>query len=453
LRVHCLAASKLYHGVVANLTKRVSWPRYEVREWLRRCVRKYAPPRVKTVIRQLLQRLPAPDAGEDQYPRILGDEVAAVARVLKSGAWNMQQGQRLAHHALEEEFATYVNAKHAVAVNTGGMAIQIALRALGIRPGDEVIHQVDTCVANAFAIMAAGGTPIFADIDPATMMLAKSSLDAAISERTKVLMPIHMWGNSEDLDTARSVAQKHGLRVVEDCCLSLGARYKGRRVGVFGDVGIFSFGMLKPIQAGEGGMIVTSDDALAREIRTIRSYGDRTQEYGERDQVIPSWNGRMSEILAAVLLEQLRNYDALLGELQSNVQHFAARIAQLDGVTLVHNGRPIGEGAYTQVVLKLVDPLLQQRKPAIMTMLYNAGVGAWHANFEPINSLAFFRTGLWRDWILRGDMERIERNYAGPFPNAEHAFHASGLGLLRDNFLSRPKTDRALRALGSALRR
>jgi dTDP-4-amino-4,6-dideoxygalactose transaminase len=427
--------------------------RFGVESWAREWVRRYAPARTKVAMRKILRRLPAREVGPDSYPRMLGDELGAVTRVLKSGAWNMLHGQELVHRALEEEFASYVGAKYAVAVNTGGMAIQIALRALGVKPGDEVVHQVDTCVANAFAIMGAGGTPIFADIDPSTMMLSRRSVESAISSRTKILMPIHMWGNSEDLDMVTSSANSRGFKVLEDCCLSLGTKYKGKHVGTSGDAAIFSFGMLKPIQAGEGGMIVTNDDSLAREFRTIRSYGDRILEYGERDQRTPSWNGRMSEILAAILLEQVRNYDRLLAEVQANVAYFVQQLRRLGGIELVHNNRPIKDAAYTQVVLRITDPNLGVRKADILTTLSEDGVGVWHANFEPINSLSFFREGYWKDWVARGDLDWIGGNYAGPFPNAESVFRSTGIGLFRENFLSSGKTRRAIRALERALGR
>lgn len=419
---------------------------------LRRGVRQYAPAHMLAAIKRVRRWLPAHEAGGDEYPRMLGDEVGAVTRVLKSGSWNMLHGERLAHHALEEAFADYVGTKHAVAVNSGGMAIQISLRALGIKPGDEVIHQVDTCVANAFAIMAAGATPIFSDINPATMMMSEKSLQAAISERTKVLMPIHMWGHAENMDMALAVAASNKLKVIEDCCLSLGARYKGKPVGTFGDVGIFSFGMLKPMQAGEGGMIVTNDEALAKEMRTIRSYGDRVMEYGERNQIVPSWNGRMSEIVAAVLLEQLRNYENLMSAVQEETSYFVAQISNFEGIEVAHQDAIAGESIHTQMVLRLVDPRIQGRKGEILKSLADAGVHAWHANFEPINSLGFFRDGLWKEWILRGDMARIEQNYAGPFPAAEAVYESTGLGLFRSNFLSRAKADHALVTLKAAVR-
>lgn len=206
------------------------------------------------------------------YPRIMGNEVKAVKKVLETPYWNMSSGRGLVHEGLEEEFAKYVGCKYAVAVNTGGMAIQMVLRALGIKPGDEVIHQIDTCVADPFAVINAGAIPIFADIDKSTFMLSGESVESLISDKTKAIKPVHIWGNPENMDMILKIAREYNLHVIEDCCLALGAKYKGKMVGSIGDAGVFSFGCLKPVQAGEGGMITTNSESLAKELRTIRSH-------------------------------------------------------------------------------------------------------------------------------------------------------------------------------------
>ena len=192
------------------------------------------------------------------YPFSVGNEIRMVKGVLKSGVWNMSDPSGL-HITLEKEFAKYIGVKHAIVVNTGGVAIQMSLRALGINYGDEVIHQVDTCVANSFAIMNAGATPIFSDILLDTFKLDTENLDSLLTSRTKVIMPIHMWGNVENMPVIQKFVKKHKLKMIEDCALAFGAEYDGKKVGQFGDIGIFSFGSTKPIQAGEGGIIVTNN--------------------------------------------------------------------------------------------------------------------------------------------------------------------------------------------------
>ncbi|MGH8308327.1 MAG: DegT/DnrJ/EryC1/StrS family aminotransferase, partial [Steroidobacteraceae bacterium] len=203
------------------------------------------------------------------YPRPLANELGAVADVLRGSQWNMAYGKGLVHERLEHAFADYVGAGHAIAVNTGGMALQMSIRALGLKPGDEIIHQVDTCAASALAVVNAGCTPFFADISADTFMLSMPDARAAIGSATKAIIATHMWGSVEDLDAIADLQRQYGLRVIEDACLALGATHRGRRVGAFGDVGVFSFGCLKPIQTGEGGMIVTDDEALARRARHL----------------------------------------------------------------------------------------------------------------------------------------------------------------------------------------
>ena len=372
------------------------------------------------------------------YPRPLAREVAAVASVLRSSQWNMTAGPGLAHERLEAAFAEYVGVPHAIAVNTGGMALQMSMRALGLVPGDEVIHQVDTCSATALAVIAAGCTPLFADIAPRTFMLDAEDAERLVGPRTKALIPTHMWGNPENMETILRLATQRGLHVIEDACLALGTRTGPRMAGSLGRVGVFSFGCIKPIQGGEGGMIVTSDEALARELRAMRHWGDRTIEYGVRDTVLPAWNGRMSEIVAAVVTEQLIGYPRHLASLRDAVSEFQARMTRIDGVELAlgHSSQP-ADCAFTQVVLRIDERALGRTKNDFKDALYSRGIPVWHANFEPIPSLTLFRGDAWQEWLPRADVDRTRTNYRRAFPTAQRVFDSGGLGLGKMNFLSR----------------
>lgn len=382
------------------------------------------------------------------YPRILAGELSAVGAVLKSSQWNMTYGQGLVHERLEEEFANYVGARHAVAVNTGGMALQMSMRALGLGPGDEVVHQVDTCSATAFAVMNAGCTPVFADISEQTFMLSPQGTEGLLGPHSKAIIATHMWGNPEDMEAILKLKQERGLLVIEDACLALGAAHRGRRVGSLGDVGVFSFGCIKPIQAGEGGMIATNDEALARELRAMRHWGDRTIEFGVRDAADLSWNGRMSEIVAAVVREQLKGYPAHLRGLRDAVSDFEEFLAGIDGLEPVHGAATNpGEPSFTQVVLRLDERRLGWSKKSLLGHLSRRGIRTWHANFEPIPSLTFFKEGRWRRWILRGDLELVGSNYSQAFPAAQNAYASIGLGLSNTNFLSTGNLKHLMREL------
>jgi dTDP-4-amino-4,6-dideoxygalactose transaminase len=371
------------------------------------------------------------------YPRTLANEVGAVTEILRSSQWNMAYGPGLAHERLEAEFAEAVGARHAIAVASGGVALQMSMRALGLKPGDEAIHQVDTCSATAMAVMNAGVTPVFADISDLTFMLDCTDVRNRIGPETRALIATHMWGNPENMPELRTLARERGLKLIEDACLGLGAVVDGRPAGSWGDVGVFSFGCVKPIQTGEGGMIVTDDESLARELRSLRHWGDRAIEFGIRDATQLAWNGRMSEILAGVAREQLRGYPRHLEEMRDAVGEFQNILEGFPGLSLMlGTAETVSCCALTQVVLRVDEALFGLGKTELMTELTKSGVPNWHANFELINSLSFFRSGGWRDWILRGDIDRVGKNNGGQFPVAERVYARDGLGLGKTNFLS-----------------
>jgi perosamine synthetase len=384
-----------------------------------------------------------------RYPRPLGNEIGAVAAVLHGTQWNMSGGK--AHEALEANFAAYVGVPHAIAVNTGGVALQMSIRALGLKPGNEVLLQVDTCSATAFAVMNAGCTPIFSDISPETFMMPREPGGLAGSG-ARALIATHMWGNPEDMASVTQTAAQHNLAVIEDACLSLGAKSNGRMAGASGKVGVFSFGCVKPIQGGEGGMIVTHDEALARELRSLRHWGDRTLDYGVRDTTQLAWNGRMSEIVAAVVGEQLKGYPAYLRDLRDSVADFQKFLLGVEGLELVlGNATSVQDCAFTQVVLRLDELKLKCSKMALREALTAQGIGTWHANFEAITSMTFFRNGAWRDWVLAGDVTRAAANYAAAFPVHQYVYDHAGLGISKSHFATPRKLKAFEKGLGAAM--
>ena len=374
------------------------------------------------------------------YPKVMANEIGAVADVLRGNQWNMAYGKGLAHERLEEAFAEYVGVRHAVAVNTGGMALQMSMRALGLKPGHEVVLQVDTCSATAFAVMNAGCTPIFSDISDQTFMLPIDSFAGLIGTDTKAVIATHLWGNPENMAEINRVCESMDVLVIEDACLALGAKSGEKMAGASGHAGVFSFGCLKPIQGGEGGMVVTDDDALAGELRSLRHWGDRTMEYGIRDTTQLAWNGRMSEIVAAVVNEQLKGYPLHLANLREAVLEFQNYIEKIDGLDLVMGATDQPQDcAFTQVVLRLDETKFGHDKSWFRDELSRRGVAIWHANFELINSLSFFRSDHWRDWVLKGDIDRIARNFHGGFPVAQRVFDSTGVGLPKTHFLSKAR--------------
>ncbi len=374
------------------------------------------------------------------YPKIMGNEVKAVKEVLESSQWNMCYGKGLAHEKLEEDFCKYVDMPYAIAVGSGGVGLQMSMRVLGLKPGDEVIHQVDTCSATAFSVMNAGLTPVFADISMDTLMLDVNDIKNNITNNSKAIIATHMWGNPENMNAINECAKSNSLKVIEDACLSLGAIIENKQVGSFGDLAVFSFGCVKPIQGGEGGMIVTRDHDIAKELRSLRHWGDRTSEFGVRDVTQLAWNGRMSEIVSAVVREQLKGYPAHLDIMRKCVYKLSMFIENIPGISIsLGDNLEINNSSFTQVVFK-IDPTILS-KNIFLNSLKSNGIQVWHANFELINSLSFFKKETWKDWLINSDKARIQKNYTREFVNAENLFNNVGIGIGKMSFLSNSNYD------------
>ncbi len=185
--------------------------------------------------------------------------------------------------AFEHAFADYCGGAQAVGVASGTDALILALKALGIGPGDEVITVSHTAVATVAAILATGATPVLIDVDETYMMLDATAIDAAITPRTRALIAVHLYGQAADLDAILGIARRHGLAVIEDCAQAVGGRYRGRRLGSIGDIGCFSFYPTKNLGAiGDGGLVLTADAKIAARVRRLRQYGwDDTRETHE----------------------------------------------------------------------------------------------------------------------------------------------------------------------------
>jgi aminotransferase EvaB len=257
-------------------------------------------------------KIAAFEYGLDHEPERVAIE-AAVHRVLVSG--DAILGPEV--EAFETEFAQYVGVAHAVGVGSGTAAITIALGALGIGPGDEVITVSNAGVPTVAAIRAAGATPRLVDVDPETLLLDPRRLEAVLTKHTRAIVPVHLYGQPVALDGVSRIARDHGLRVVEDCAQALGARYRGRHVGGLGDVGCFSFYPTKNLGAyGDGGMCVANDSEIAERLRMQHMYGYRD----ERIAIVEGRNSRLDEIQAAILRVKLRVVDAAIAARRSLAQ-------------------------------------------------------------------------------------------------------------------------------------
>jgi dTDP-4-amino-4,6-dideoxygalactose transaminase len=244
------------------------------------------------------ERIPLLDL-RAEYHELKSEIDAAVSRVLESGQFIL--GPEVT--GLEEEFASYCNVKHAIGVNSGTSALHLALLGAGIEPGDEVITVPFTFYATAAAIGYIGAIPVYVDIDPRTFNLDVTRVEAAITERTRAILPVHLYGQPADMDPILEIARRYNLVVIEDVAQAHGAEYKGRHAGSIGDIGCFSFYPTKNLgAAGEGGMVTTNNSAYARTIAMLRNWGEEHRYY----PVLKGFNYRLPAIQAAILRVKLR---------------------------------------------------------------------------------------------------------------------------------------------------
>jgi dTDP-4-amino-4,6-dideoxygalactose transaminase len=237
-----------------------------------------------------------------QHRDIEEELVEVFRRVLKKSSFIL--GPEVV--AFEQAFAQYVGAKECLAVNNGTTALQLVLEALEIGPGDEVITVANTFIATAEAISAVGARPVFVDADPVSYTMDPQLVEAAITPKTKALLPVHLYGQSVDLDALMTIAKRHNLYLVEDACQAHGATYKGKRVGAFGIAGCFSFYPGKNLGAlGEGGGVVTNDPVFAQKMRMLRDHGS-VKKY---EHNVPGFNFRLEGLQGGFLNVKLKKLD------------------------------------------------------------------------------------------------------------------------------------------------
>lgn len=260
-------------------------------------------------------------------PFIGDEEKQAVLDVLESGM--LAQGPRVA--ALEAEWAKVCGTQHAIATTNGTTALHLALLAHGIGTGDEVITSPFTFVASVNSILFTGARPVFVDAEAETFNLNPDLIEAAITPRTRAIMPVHLYGLPCEMDAMRTIAARHNLAIVEDAAQAIGAEYKGKRVGSFG-TGCFSLYATKNVMSGEGGMITTDDDAVAETCRLRRAHGMKQRYHHE----MLGYNFRMTDLHAAIGLAQLQRLDAFTAKRRANAAYFNAHIESVVTPTVPH---------------------------------------------------------------------------------------------------------------------
>ncbi len=263
---------------------------------------------------------------KSQYLSIKEEIQPAISQVL--GSTQFILGNEVA--ALEREFAHYCGADYGIAVNTGTSALHLALLAAGIAPGDEVITTPFTFVATVAAIDYTGAKAVFVDIDPVSLTIDVTKIEAAIRERTKAIVPVHLYGQSADMDPILEIARRYGLTVIEDAAQAHRAEYKGQRVGSIGDLGCFSFYPGKNLGAyGEGGMVVTNNTKYAHTIDMLRDWGQERKYH----HVLKGYNYRMDGLQGAILRVKLRHLDDWTEARRNHAAQYDKLLAKADVIT------------------------------------------------------------------------------------------------------------------------
>jgi dTDP-4-amino-4,6-dideoxygalactose transaminase len=283
-----------------------------------------------------------------QFESIKDEINEAIQRVLHSGQFIL--GAEV--EALEKEIAAYLGVKHAVGVASGTDALQLALLACGITPGDEVITTPFTFIATAEAITQCGATPVFVDIEPDTYNIDPTKIEARITKKAKAILPVHLYGHSADMELILELARKYNLKVIEDCAQSLGAEYKGQKTGSLGDVACFSFFPGKILGAyGDGGMVTTDNPDIANKVKMLRNHGCKEKYY----HLIPGFNSRLDGIQAAILRVKLRHLDEWLAQRRQKADLYSQLIASIDGVEPPYTS-PYAYHVFNYYTIRLRDP-------------------------------------------------------------------------------------------------
>lgn len=343
-----------------------------------------------------------------KWPVITDKDRAQVLRVLDRGVLSGPFAPEI--RALEREFAAYVGAKHCLATNSGTAALHMALAAAGIGPGDEVITSAYSFVATALAVLQHNAIPVFVDIEPETCGIDPKKIEAAITPRTKAILPVHIHGTPCDLQPIRELAQRHKLVLIEDAAQAHGAEYGGVRVGALGTAGCFSTQSSKTLASGEGGLLVTNDDEVWTRASRMRTFGEDLRPTDEAtyqvqrpldgarayDSLGMGWMYRTSEMAAALARSQLERLDDMIANARRNAELLSSHLAKLPGVTppIVPSGRT---SCYHKYRVRLdatklgVSAPPQRVRDAVLRALCAEGVDAVLWQTRPVPGQALFR--------------------------------------------------------------
>jgi perosamine synthetase len=344
-------------------------------------------------------------------PDIIDSDRAAVMQVLGTdrlsiGRWT---------EAFERAIAARAGRKHGVAVNSGTSGLHLLVRALGLGEGDEVITTPFSFVATTNCLLFERAKPVFADIDADTYNVDPAALKAAITPRTKAILPVEVFGNMAHFDAYERIARSHGLKMIEDCCEALGGRLGGRSAGQFGDGGVFAYYPNKQITTGEGGMIVTDNDDVADLCRSMRNQGRDTKEWLQHARL--GYNYRMSEITAALGAMQAARLDEILAKRRRSAELYQRLLAEIEEIHLPPMAEP-NQASWFVFVIRLADRFSPAQRDELMQHLRGRGISC-NPYFVPIHLQPYIQAALGTRVGQFPVTERVAaRTIALPFFNA-----------------------------------
>lgn len=317
-------------------------------------------------------------------PDITESEISAVVETLRSPRLSL--GPKLAE--FERDFAEYAGAKHAVAVNSGTSGLHLCVRALDLKAGDEVITTPFSFAASANVLLYEKCAPVFVDIDERTLNIDAGRIEAAITPKTQAIMVVHVFGRPSPMREISEIAEKYNLKIIEDACEAVGAEYENRRVGNLGDAGVFAFYPNKQMTTGEGGMIVTDDDSMAKQAAMLRNQGrDSNSDWFEH--VALGYNYRLSDINCALGVEQLKRIEPILTAREIVARKYNERLKNNPHLILPETDFEGGRVSWFVYVVRLKDYFTKLQRDAIVRAMNDGGIGCGRY-FAPIHLQPFY---------------------------------------------------------------
>ncbi len=318
-------------------------------------------------------------------PQIDKEEIDAVARVLKSGILTHGVGAGPMVKAFENAFAKYARAKHAIAMNTGTAALHSALAAVGVKQGNEVILPSFTFVATAEVVVFNRARPVFVDINPDTYTITPEKIEKVITKKTRAIVPVDLYGIPADMKPIREIADKHGLKIVEDAAQAHGATYMGKPPGTFADAACWSFYGSKNMTTGEGGMLTTNSSEIEETTRIIRSHGEKEKYMS----LMLGHNYHMPEIEAAIGSVQLRKLPKFVAKRRANAKSLSGILEKSKKLQLPTEPEGFKPSYYLYTVR--LKNAKKEKRDAFVEKLKQEGIGAFICYVNPIHMMPYYR--------------------------------------------------------------